>query len=211
MENECGRLRELLELNRTAKGRSLPFGEVSRSSGRIAEGGGIYLMWDPVENRWVRVGETEAFCWRWQEHWNWATNLFGHVGHAICHSSGSEHLIPFLYRKWNQAPPTSRENLEQLQAHIKQYLADWTLTWVPVPEGHIALRLFLEGNLIAALSEVQDGTDRWMGRSLATCSCGGMLKTRAARITRSQLWNVERLVDGRQTPGWLEYLEKHIG
>ncbi len=211
MANERGRLQELLELNRTAKGRSLVFEEVTRSSGRVAEGGGIYLMWDPLENRWVRVGETEAFSRRWLEHWDWDSRFFDHVGHAMCHSSAREDRIPFLYKdSWN--PMTAKsDDLEQLRADIKQYVAGWTLTWVPVPEGQIGLRLFLKANLIAALSEAHGATGQWTGRSLASCSYGGRLKRFAGRITRSQLWNVERLVDGRQTPGWLEYLEKQIG
>jgi hypothetical protein len=214
MTSEYGRLQELLELNRTTRGRSLTFNEVSRSSGSIIiEGGGIYLMWDPSENRWVRVGETETFWWRWQDHWKWGNSNFpGHVGHAMCHSSGRENLIPFLYlTTWNGLPEQVRENLQQLRADIKQYVANWTITWVRLPERQMGLRLFLEANLIATFSKEHRATEQWMGRSLAICNCCvKQRKKDAKRITQSQLWNVEDLVDGTPTPDWLRCLEKQI-
>jgi len=123
MASEWGRLQELLELNRLTRGRSLTFNEVSRSSGSLVEGGGIYVMWDAVENRWVRVGETESFQWRCQEHWAWKTWLFSHIGHAMCHASARKDLISFLYMdSWKGLASEVQANLKHLYTDIKLYL-----------------------------------------------------------------------------------------
>jgi hypothetical protein len=99
-----------------------------------------------------------------------------------------------------------RENLERLKADAKQYVARWTLTWVPTPERQIGLRPFLEANLIAVLSEAYGSIEQWKGiggRSQLAAAAGILKRTRKQLLDRGYGTSRNILsMDVRRRAGW---------
>jgi len=164
-------LADLLEFNKTTKKRSCEFRQdkIQQLRAEEVQRSGLYLMWDPVEERWVYMGEAENLAGRWREHLNWQSYLFTNIGHALAHSWEADNLIPLLNKPWKDIRKQSLDqDFHKLLRAIQTHVNDWCVTWVPTPSREIGLRRFLEADMIAALSGAHATKDSWLGPILFT-------------------------------------------
>jgi hypothetical protein len=201
-------LLEFLERNKLTRLVSFAESAVQQLPKPAIQGAGVYLIWDPKIDQWVYVGEAESLRDRLLQHLSWQSYLFSNVGHALAHDLGRHALIPLLNKSWKKIKAhglAGNDDVRNLECQIKDYVKDWSVTWILTNEREIGLRRFLEANLIAALSRLNRIDERWLGAGLSVCTCQRKLKNNADKIARSKLWNTD-LVEGRETHGWMKCL-----